>query len=202
MAKKKAKLQLLHTAYFSSKLKELTSPSVIFLGRSNVGKSSLINALTHSSLAHVSKIPGKTRSVNYYQYSPHLILIDLPGYGYAKRSQKELNEWAELMHAFFEKLSESTLAYLLMDSKRELEEEEENLITALLERNADIKILLTKSDRLNQSLRKQRENYILRFLKEKFPHQEIQWQFVSVKNLESIEEIQKEMYQYGQNRKN
>src|SRR5262245_55367999 len=116
--------QLLATAYLPDQLLEVSDAAAIFLGRSNAGKSSLVNALLKKRLAQTAKAPGKTRSINYYQYLPKLKLIDLPGFGYARVSHGERDAWRDLTFAFFENLPTRVLAFLLLDAHRDLEETE------------------------------------------------------------------------------
>ncbi|HEX5033366.1 MAG TPA: GTPase, partial [bacterium] len=104
--------ELRATSYLPEQVPSLRGPVAFFLGRSNVGKSSLLNALLKRSLARVSKSPGKTRSVNLYQWGPKLTLVDVPGYGFAVRSREERGSWRALMAAFFEKIPPDSLGLL------------------------------------------------------------------------------------------
>jgi GTP-binding protein len=189
-------LQLIKTAYTPEQLMGIKAPGIIFLGRSNAGKSSLINSLTQSDLANVSKAPGKTRSINYFKYGPHLFLVDLPGFGYARRPKSERDAWAALVEAFFDSAPPRLLSFLLVDSGRDLELEEENLLEALRERSYPVEILLTKADRLNQSERHRREKYIEGFIRERGWEIFLGCRFVSVKNGEGIESLRRSIYQY------
>lgn len=90
----------------TSKLPENTLPEVAFAGKSNVGKSSLINALMNrKSLARTSSQPGKTQTINFYNINEELYFVDLPGYGYAKVSKEIKAKWGKMIEALFEKLN-------------------------------------------------------------------------------------------------
>lgn len=194
--KNKIPLQLLATAYLPEQLLELPGEVVLLLGRSNAGKSSLLNALFHTQLAKVSKHPGKTQSVNYYRASPRLTLVDLPGYGFANRSHRERREWGPLMKTFFDKLPGTPLALILMDSGRDIEEEESQLIEALRDRLISMHLLLTKSDRLNQSARQKRQNSIKRSLEGAGLENSLTWDFVSAKKGEGLEVLRRFIFHY------
>lgn len=93
---------------------------VVFAGRSNVGKSSVINTLTgRKNLARVGNTPGKTTHVNYFLIDEKFMLVDLPGYGYSKRSDAEKRRWADLMEAYFQQYDVITLGVLVVDIRHE-----------------------------------------------------------------------------------
>ena len=95
-------------------------PEIAIAGKSNVGKSSLINYLTsNSKLAYVSKQPGKTRLVNYFLLNASFYLVDLPGYGYAKVSKKEKISWAEMMNGYFSASPNIKLLVILLDIRHD-----------------------------------------------------------------------------------
>lgn len=194
--KKIPKLKLLETAYRIDQLKGLRGPVVLFLGRSNVGKSSLLNSLGGTTIAQISKTPGKTRSVNYYLMGKKLTWVDLPGYGYARRSKREREDWAELMRAFFEELPDSSLGFLLMDCKRNLQSEEEDLIFSLLERGHEVQVLLTKADRLGQAERQARSDYMEQWIRQHKLENILTWRFVSVRKREGLGEIRSLINRY------
>jgi len=190
-------MSLMATAYRPDQLLDLRDPAVLFVGRSNVGKSSLLNSICGQDLAHVSKSPGKTRSVNYYQYGDKLVLIDLPGFGYAKRSKGEREKWGRLMKELFDGIPGSSRVYLLVDSKRGLEEEENLLLDSLLERSYEVEVLLTKSDRLNQSDRQRRQISMENTLNNYHAENLLTWRWVSVKSGEGIEAVRRDLFYYG-----
>jgi GTP-binding protein len=124
-------------------------PEVAIVGRSNVGKSSLINhLLRHKTLARVSSKPGKTITLNYFNIDDALILVDLPGYGYASRPQEEQLEWSESIDSYFEKRQSLKLILLLVDSRRELTHDDVQIIKWALHHRKNILLIFTKSDTL------------------------------------------------------
>jgi len=93
-------------------------PEVVFLGRSNVGKSSLINRLTgHPKLARTSSTPGKTQSINFYRLNGSFFFVDLPGYGYAKTGKAAVRQWKRLIERYFENRRAIVLAIRIVDSR-------------------------------------------------------------------------------------
>lgn len=142
-------LDLIRTAYTLDQLEVQTGPQVALAGRSNVGKSSLINALgSRKGLAKISATPGKTRSVNYYQVHPlDLFLVDLPGYGYARCSKEERNKWAKLMDTYFLRSKVIQGVVILLDCRLNPQNLDITLITYLRQRRVQIFPILTKSDK-------------------------------------------------------
>jgi len=198
MASKPAKTVALRTtAYLPEQIPLLEEDAILFLGRSNAGKSSLLNALTEKDLARVSKNPGKTRSINFFTWGQELTLVDLPGYGFADRSREERDSWKKLVESFFDKLSGSGLGFLLMDAKRNLEEEEWNLGRALMDKGLKVEILLTKADRLNQSERTLRERQLLQDFQAQGLGNALTYRFVSVKTGEGVDAIRRQLFSYG-----
>lgn len=198
MKKKPAPIpEIVATSYLPEQLPVLRGAIAIFLGRSNAGKSSLLNAVFKKPLARVSKAPGKTRSVNFYRWGPRLCLVDVPGYGFAQRGREERDAWKELMAGFFDRVPDTALAFLLLDSKREPESEEFGLIDALHERGVSTHLLLTKCDRLNQAEREARR----RGLEAQFqvPGREIPltWSFVSAKTGEGVDALRRRLLDYA-----
>jgi len=185
------------TAYLPEQLLDLRQDIVLFLGRSNAGKSSLLNAISEKDLARVAKAPGKTRSINYFSWGPQLTFVDVPGYGYAERSHEERDAWKNLMGHFFDRLSSGGLAFLLMDSKRDLGEEEWDLISALQGKGLKVDIVLTKADRLNQSERVKEERSLLASLQGRGLENSLTYRFVSVKTGEGVDEIRRKLLHYG-----
>jgi GTP-binding protein len=124
-------------------------PEIILIGRSNVGKSSLINALTgQKKLAKTSATPGKTRNLNYYMVDHHLYLVDAPGFGYTQYGKQEMQRFAELMQPYFLE-AKPKLGLYLMDSRREILETDVLFIQEL-NRFMNVLIVFTKIDVLNQ----------------------------------------------------
>lgn len=131
-------------------------PEIVFSGKSNVGKSSLINKLLNrKNLARVSATPGKTATINFYCLN-ELRLVDLPGYGYAKVSLAEKKRWAELVEGYFQQERNLALVIQLVDMRHPPSRDDMHMIEFLCEGGFPFLIVLTKSDKLNQTERKQR----------------------------------------------
>jgi GTP-binding protein len=131
-------------------------PQFAFAGRSNVGKSSLINKmLNRKSLVRMSKVPGKTRAVNLFRVDlvdlPSIYLVDLPGYGYAKVPKTMSHEWGELITKYLTNNQELKLVMLLVDIRRDLEGEERMIIDLMSKPLSKIILIATKTDKLNYS---------------------------------------------------
>ena len=136
-------------------------PQFAFAGRSNVGKSSLINkVLNRKALVRISKVPGKTRAVNFFKIDlvdlPSIYLVDLPGYGYAKVSKTMSHAWGELISKYLSNNHELRLVMLLVDIRRDLEDEERMLIELITKSPAKVVLVATKTDKLNYSQRLKR----------------------------------------------
>ena len=128
---------------------------IAIVGRSNVGKSSLINhLLRHKGLARISSKPGKTTTLNFYKIDNSLILVDLPGYGYAARSQDEQVEWSKSIDLYFKERKTLKLILLLVDSRRELSEEDLQVIQWAAYTQKPLLLILTKSDTIKTRERK------------------------------------------------
>ncbi len=128
-------------------------PELAVVGRSNVGKSSLINALVGSELARTSRTPGRTRLVNWFEIGGRFHLVDLPGYGYAEVSRDMRESWRPLIESYLD--SRATLAgvLLLVDIRRGVEEEELDFVPWLEAHETPIVVALTKSDKLAKNKR-------------------------------------------------
>lgn len=132
-------------------LSESTLPEVCFSGRSNVGKSSLINKLLNrKSIARVSSTPGKTVTINFYRMS-EMRLVDLPGYGYAKVADSDRERWAELMEGYFRSGRNIKLCLQLVDMRREATEFDVSMLEFLRHFDIPYAVVLTKCDKLNKS---------------------------------------------------
>ena len=138
-------------------------PVIAICGKSNVGKSSLINALANrKNLARTSVTPGRTRLVNYFDFG-EFILADLPGYGFAKVSDKEKQKWATLMEDFF-KYSNITHVLSLVDIRHDPTRDDENMINYLHTYAIPFTIIATKADKLGKTRIKGRVDDIGRYL--------------------------------------
>jgi len=128
----------------------------VFVGRSNVGKSSLINKLLNrKSLARVSSVPGKTATINFYSLE-HIYLVDLPGYGYAKVSQKEKHRWSKLIEGYLDDDRDIGLVFQLIDFRHPPTKDDLAMIEYLVENELPFVIILTKVDKLKTKRRKAR----------------------------------------------
>lgn len=132
-------------------------PQIAFSGRSNVGKSSLINTLLgRKSLARVSSSPGKTITINFYDIDSKLFLVDLPGYGYAKRTAQEQLIWSNLVDGYFTKNPNFDLLKLvvqLVDSRIGYTKDDIDMISFMNEMDVPYVIVATKTDKLNKTER-------------------------------------------------
>lgn len=124
---------------------------VAFAGRSNAGKSSLINTLAHSKIAHVSKAPGKTRLLNFFSVGEQYVLVDMPGYGYASRSNSEQDLWQQMVESYMRGRENLVGLVLVMDIRREWDDEERILKKFLNSQGLSMVIVLTKSDKISRS---------------------------------------------------
>ena len=126
-------------------------PEIAVVGRSNVGKSSFINTITNrKSIAKVSSKPGKTRLINYFVVNSEFILVDLPGYGFAKRSKKEKEQWQKLMTRYFKYSPSLKYVIIIIDAKVGITELDMQMIEFLKFFNYPYYIILNKSDKLKQ----------------------------------------------------
>ena len=126
-------------------------PEVLIVGKSNVGKSSLINALTNKKrLAFTSSKPGHTRLLNYYDIDNSFYIVDAPGYGYAKGGLDLDRLFAEMMESYFDNNNELKLVLILLDARRELSIDDQEIISFVKENNVKYFIVITKYDKVNQ----------------------------------------------------
>lgn len=151
-----------HSAVFetaagiSAQLPACTMPEIAFSGRSNVGKSSLINRiLNRKGLARTSATPGKTATINFYRLDT-MRLVDLPGYGYAKVSDSERRRWSELIEGYFDDDRDLRLVIQLWDIRHDPSKDDYQMLEYMLEREIPFVLVLTKSDKLNKSERQTR----------------------------------------------
>jgi GTP-binding protein len=131
-------------------------PEIAFAGRSNAGKSSLINALLgRKNLVQTSKVPGKTRNINYFIVEsvemPVIYMVDMPGYGYARIAKGMKSEWDGLARRYFKGNTSLKLLIIVMDIRRNIEEEERMLIDIASRMGVSVLIAATKADKVNMS---------------------------------------------------
>lgn len=139
------------SAHESRELPLDTGREIAFAGRSNAGKSSAINAITgRRKLAFVSKTPGRTQTINFFDLGNNKRLVDLPGYGYAAVSQKERAHWAALIGSYLEERQSLAGLVLIADSRHQLKALDLQLIDWYSPSGLPLLVLLTKADKLNQ----------------------------------------------------
>jgi GTP-binding protein len=124
-----------------------TLPEIAFAGRSNVGKSSLVNALTgRKTLAHVSRTPGRTQQLNFFELGDRLMLVDLPGYGYAKVQKTKVAAWQRLIERYLKGRATLRRVLVLLDVRQGLKEVDRGVLDGLDEAAQSYQVVLTKAD--------------------------------------------------------
>jgi len=153
-------IELIKTIYEIKQLEDFNEPQIALAGRSNVGKSSLVNRLAgRKKLAKISSKPGKTRSLNYYRVDPDgYFLVDLPGYGYAKCSKAEREKWAKLIEAYISGNSRLKAVAVLLDSRLTPQKLDLELTSYLRGLNIPVIPVLTKADKPKQRDRARLQN--------------------------------------------
>lgn len=136
----------------TSKLPDNPYPEVAFAGKSNVGKSSLINALMNrKSYARISATPGKTQTINFYNINDELYLVDLPGYGYARVSEKEKEQWGRMIERYLHGSSQLKAVFLLIDIRHEPSANDRMMYKWIVEQGYRPIIIATKLDKIKRS---------------------------------------------------
>lgn len=134
-----------------------TMPEIVFSGRSNVGKSSLINKVfNRKNLARVSSVPGKTITINFYSCGNDAKIVDLPGYGYAKVAKSEKTRWANMMEQYFNSGRDIKLVVQLVDMRHPATADDIMMMEFLEHAGIDYIVVMTKSDKLNKGEYKSR----------------------------------------------
>src|ERR1700681_1218128 len=140
-------------------------PEVAFAGRSNVGKSSLLNMLVRrKSFARVSKTPGRTREINFFRINNNFVLVDLPGYGYARISKEKQAGWRPMIDSYFRRTTQLRGIVLLLDIRREPSDDDRAMLDFLSELQVPAIVALTKADKLTQAGARERAAEISRAL--------------------------------------
>ena len=125
--------------------------NVAFIGRSNVGKSSLINALTNSKISKTSKTPGRTREINFFEVDKDLVLVDMPGYGFANTSETERKRWHNLIVEYLLFDKKLKILFLLLDARRGITTVDYDFIQVLKDFDIQCQIILTKIDTISKT---------------------------------------------------
>lgn len=136
----------------TSPLPDNDKPEVAFAGKSNVGKSSLINALMNrKSYARISATPGKTQTINFYNINDALYLVDLPGYGYARVSEKEKVQWGKMIERYLHGSAQLKAVFLLIDIRHEPSANDQMMYKWIVEQGYQPIIIATKLDKIKRS---------------------------------------------------
>ena len=146
------KINLETVCGITSKLPENTLPEIAFAGKSNVGKSSLINALMNrKSYARTSATPGKTQTINYYNITDAMYLVDLPGYGYAKVSENEKIAWGKMIERYLNQSKQLKAVFLLIDIRHDPSANDKMMYHWIVEQGFQPIIIATKLDKIKRS---------------------------------------------------
>ena len=195
MENKIIKADYVASAVKFSQYPEEILPEIAFIGRSNVGKSSLINSLCNrKNLARISQTPGKTQTINFYkatlkiaelQELKNFYLVDLPGYGYAKTSKTNRTVWAKFIDEYFSKSRQLKFICLLVDMRHAPMDSDLQMFQNILEKNLPVLIVATKSDKLSKNERQKN----LAVIKKSFGIEELPILSYSSKNTEGHSEL-------------
>jgi GTP-binding protein len=140
-------------------------PEVAFAGRSNVGKSSLLNSLVRrKSFARVSRTPGRTREINFFRVNNGFVLVDLPGYGYARVSKEKKSAWRPMIESYLRRTTQLRGIVLLLDIRREPSDDDRAMLDFLAEVEVPTIVALTKTDKLSKAGARERAGSISRAL--------------------------------------
>lgn len=146
------KVDFLISAFALKQLPDTDYPEIAFAGRSNVGKSSLINRLVgRTSLVKTSSKPGKTQSLNYFTIDEQLYLVDLPGYGFAKVPKQMQNQWLALINGYLEDRDPLRVVVVIIDIRHELKQLDRDLVDWLKYHNIACQLVYTKADKLTRN---------------------------------------------------
>src|SRR6185437_1704082 len=144
---------------------ESALPEIAFAGRSNVGKSSLLNTLVRrKSFARVSRTPGRTREINFFRINNEFVLVDLPGYGYARISKDKKAGWRPMIESYLRRTSQLRGIVLLLDIRRQPSDDDQAMLDFLAETEVPTIVALTKTDKLSKTTARERAAEISRAL--------------------------------------
>lgn len=170
-------------------------PEIAIVGRSNAGKSSLINAVANQKIAHVSGTPGKTRLLSFFNFNDEFVLVDMPGYGFAERSQTEQEDWKRMIENYLSASEKLRCLILVMDIRRSWAQEERQIQEFSEHLGLPLIVALTKSDKLSRSQIMKRMDEFNQdiLLKIKIP--------CSSSKKDGIEELKKQLYKFVKKKK-
>ncbi len=141
-------------------------PEICFIGRSNVGKSSLLNALfNNKKLARTSKTPGCTQQLNIFKVADRFIIVDVPGYGYAQAAKRKVLQWNQLILAYLSSRPQLYRVYLLIDSKVGIKDSDKEIIEFLANYGTSCQLILTKADKVGRENLKTRIDELTQYIK-------------------------------------
>ena len=164
---------------------------ILLAGRSNAGKSSALNALTENpKLARISKTPGRTTEINFFKVNEDLMLLDLPGYGFAKSSKAKRKDWGPLIGQYFQKREALAAVIIFMDIRHPLKESDWEMVHLCRNFNVPYIPVLTKSDKLSNSKIAKAINFVLEKMPNSNPIS------VSSKDISGFDELSKEMLKF------
>lgn len=144
------KIEFLKPVYSIQEIPKDNLPQLLLCGRSNVGKSSFINSIFNTKIAKTSSTPGKTRSLNFYKVDNKFFVVDLPGFGYAKVSQKEREDWNKLILKLISIKTSIQVAFHIIDSRHSPQDSDIELNEFIHSQNIPYFVILNKIDKLNQ----------------------------------------------------
>lgn len=167
---------------------------IAFVGRSNAGKSSLINSIANQKIAHVSQTPGKTRLLSFFNFNDDFVLVDMPGYGFAERSQSEQEDWKLMIESYLKSSEKLKCMVLVMDIRRSWDEEERMIKEFSEHLRIPLMVVFTKMDKLSRS-------QIIKRMDEFAEDVDLKYKFaVSSLKKDGIEDLKKQLYKFAKKR--
>jgi GTP-binding protein len=158
--------RLIYISAVKGQYPNVNKPELAIVGRSNCGKSTFINSIFKTKIAHTSSKPGKTITINFFNYLDKLTIVDLPGYGFAKISMSIQKNWQELIEDYLINRRELKAIFILSDIRRGIEKEEISLMEFLRQINIKYYMIYTKIDKLSNNELRNAKNKILNEIKE------------------------------------